>query len=357
LAADLRGLNNVIDYPARDMTITVQAGITLERLGSVLRAEKQRLPVDVPRADVATLGGALAVNVSGPRRFAFGTFRDYVIGVSMVNDEGHEIKAGGRVVKNVAGYDICKLAVGSLGTLGIITQVTLKLRPTPEEQALVAVACAADPEPVLERMHRTSTRPVSLELLNAAAVRCLNRRLRSESLEEADWSIVIGFEDNAEATSWQVQQLIRELPDGTRRVDVRLSSSAEPLWRELIELFADTPFVFKASLRPTAVAAFCLQVRGLLPDIAIQSHAGSGIVLGAGDEGLTLEKAAPALATLREAAVVAQGNLVILRCPAAWKKTLPIWGAPRGDLALMHAVKNKLDPQRIFNPGRFVDGI
>src|SRR6202023_2632051 len=101
----------------RDMTITVRAGITLAKLRELLRTENQRLPVDVPQADRATLGGALAVNVSGPRRYGFGTFRDYVIGISVVNDEGHEVKAGGRVVKNVAGYDLWKLFVGSRGAL------------------------------------------------------------------------------------------------------------------------------------------------------------------------------------------------------------------------------------------------
>ena len=118
---DCRSLNRVIDYPARDMTITVQAGITIAELQTLLAAENQRLPVDVPHADRATLGGALAVNVSGPRRYGFGTLRDYVIGISTVNDEGQEVKAGGRVVKNVAGYDLCKLHIGALGTLGIIT--------------------------------------------------------------------------------------------------------------------------------------------------------------------------------------------------------------------------------------------
>src|SRR5205814_7557519 len=151
LAVSTTALSQVIDYPARDMTITVQAGITLARLQELLRAENQRLPVDVPQSERATLGGALAVNVSGPRRYGFGTFRDYVIGITVVNDEGHEAKAGGRVVKNVAGYDLCKLHIGALGTLGIITQVTLKLKPRPEEQALLTLGCDSDAvEPLLE---------------------------------------------------------------------------------------------------------------------------------------------------------------------------------------------------------------
>src|SRR5437867_2329182 len=97
IGVDLRNLNQVIDYPARDMTITVQAGITIAQLQGTLAVENQRLPIDVPLAEQATLGGTIATNVSGPRRYGFGTLRDYVIGISVINDEGQEIKAGGRV--------------------------------------------------------------------------------------------------------------------------------------------------------------------------------------------------------------------------------------------------------------------
>ncbi|HEV3256722.1 MAG TPA: FAD-binding oxidoreductase, partial [Gemmataceae bacterium] len=170
IGVDVRSLCQVIDYPARDMTVTVQAGITLARLQELLRTENQRLPIDVPRADRATLGGALATNTSGPRRYGFGTLRDYVIGISAVNDAGQEIKAGGRVVKNVAGYDLCKLYIGSLGTLGVITQVTLKLKPRPEEQALLMLGCRDEAlGPLLDQLHRSRTRPVCLDLVNRAA--------------------------------------------------------------------------------------------------------------------------------------------------------------------------------------------
>ena len=146
----------MIDYPARDMTITVQAGITLGRLQDLLAAENQRLPIDVPRADRATLGGGLAVNVSGPRRFGCGTLRDYVIGISIVNDEGQEIKAGGRVVKNVAGYDLCKLHVGALGTLGVITPGDAQAAAAAGRAGLAdASACAAERlAALLDRLHR-----------------------------------------------------------------------------------------------------------------------------------------------------------------------------------------------------------
>jgi glycolate oxidase FAD binding subunit len=220
VAVDLRALDQIIDYPARDMTITVQAGITLAHLADTLRPENQRLPVDIPRPTESTLGGALAANSSGPRRYGFGTLRDYVIGITVVNDEATEAKAGGRVVKNVAGYDLCKLHVGALGTLGIITQVTLRLRPLAEETALCLVGCdAAGLEALLEKVHTSQTRPVCIELLNSAAARKIN--LPADSA----WLVVVGFEENHAAVQWQVEKLQQELTP--LKVEVRRADAAE----------------------------------------------------------------------------------------------------------------------------------
>jgi glycolate oxidase FAD binding subunit len=359
VAVDLRGLNQVIDYPARDMTITVQAGLTLAKLQELLATENQRLPIDVPQAERATLGGTLATNTSGPRRYGFGTLRDYVIGISVVNDEGQEVKAGGRVVKNVAGYDLCKLYIGSLGTLGLITQVTLKVKPRSEEQALIAFGCSeAGLEPLLEQLHRSRTRPVCLDLFNRAAVPYINQQAQG-ALPDTPWTVVVGFEDNREAVQWQVQQLIKELPAECQPgMDVRVGLAAEPLWRALVEfaVWPEARLTFKANLLPHATAAFCQQAAALPEGVAIQAHAGNGIVLGHPTSDLTLERAASMLRALHEAAAKAQGNVVLLRCPAAWKTQLPVWGIPRDDVWLMRTVKQKLDPRRLFNPGRFVDG-
>jgi glycolate oxidase FAD binding subunit len=349
-------LDQILDYPARDMTVTVQAGITLARLGNLLATENQRLPVEVPNASRATLGGAMAVNVSGPRRYGNGTLRDYVIGISVVNDQGHEIKAGGRVVKNVAGYDLCKLYVGSLGTLGIISQVTLKLKPRPEEHALLTLGCGAETVgPLLDLLHRSRTRPVCLELLNAAAARVVGAAAGG-GLPEAPWVIVVGFEGNREAVGWQVQQLIREAPAGQGiAVNVLADTSADPLWAALGEFAAwpDARLTFQANLLPSAVAAFCLQgadADGLL----VQAHAGSGIVIGHAGGDLTAERAAAMLKGRLATATAARGNLIVTRCPPSWKAALPVWGTPRDDAWLMRRVKDALDPRGLFNPGRFV---
>lgn len=352
-AIDLRGLNELIDYPARDMTITVQAGITVARLQEVLRGESQRLPVDVPQGEAATLGGALATNTSGPRRYGFGTLRDYVIGISTVNDEGQETKAGGRVVKNVAGYDLCKLHIGALGTLGVITQVTLKLRPRPEEQALVAIE-VVEPAPVLDRLHGSRTQPVCIELLNPAAARQV-AQAANLSWPTANWVLVVGYEENRTAVTWQVQQLLHELPTEPHAgLDTRVGVAAEPVWRGLTELTLqpNATLSFKASLLPHSVGEFCQLATRTVPDFLVQAHAGNGIVRGHYSGEANVAEVSGWLQSLRAAAVAADGNLIITRCPPAWKRELPVWGQSRGDLALMRRVREALDPRAIFNPGR-----
>ncbi len=346
---DTRRLDRVIDYPARDMTITVQAGLTVARLQALLAPENQRLPIDVPHADRATVGGIVAANVSGPRRLGCGTLRDYVIGISAVNDEGDEIKAGGRVVKNVAGYDLCKLYVGSLGTLGVITQLTFKLRPLPEEQALFAFACP--PEQLgglLDSIHASRTRPVCVEALNPAAAERIAGRLQVKW--PAVWTVVVGYEDNTEGLQWQVHQLIEEL-GGRFDVGGYLGSCANPAWHELTDFAppAEMALSFKAVVPASQVAAFALEADRLTQGL-LCVHAGNGVLLG------HCAEAAPVM-PLRERAAALGGHLVVTRCPAALKTTDFVWGPPRGDLALMRAVKEKLDPRGVFNPGRYVGGI
>jgi glycolate oxidase FAD binding subunit len=354
----LTALTQVIDYPARDMTVTVQAGIRVADLQRLLAAENQRLPVDVPQADRATLGGTLAANVSGPRRLGFGMLRDYVLGMTTVNAQGHETKAGGRVVKNVAGYDLGKLHIGALGTLGVITQVTLKVRPRPETSALVTLGCrAGELATLLMQVHEGRTRPVCVEALNARAARALAAEV-GVSLPPSPWVVVVGFEESEDAVGWQVRQLIQEMGPGAAPVDARAGAACDPLWSGLIEftLRPAARLSFKANLLPGQVADFCLRADEAT-GVLLLAHAGSGIVRGHVVGDLTLEQATAMLKGLTDLASAAQGSLVVTRCPAGWKRQLPVWGAPREDAWLMRRVKEKLDPHGLFNPGRFVDGI
>jgi len=339
-ALDTTALNRVVDYPARDMTITAQAGITVAELQRTLAAEGQWLPIDIPNPERATIGGAVALNLSGSRRFGNGTFRDYVIGISFATDEGQEVKAGGRVVKNVAGYDLMKLQVGAVGSLGVLTQLTLKVKPKPEASALVRMVCAADQlGAVLDKMHESRSRPTVVDVST------------DRSVVGAAWAVWAGFEEKAETVEWQIRTLLDELR-GAPVTDVSAERGPDAA-THISNLMSDAAawFAFKANVRPSRTAEFLHAVEGW-DDVRIHSQALNGIVHGRAVHEIAQERAASISKTLADRAAECGGNFTIRRCPAAWKAALPVWGRPGPDRDLMRHVKNTLDPKNVFNPGR-----
>jgi glycolate oxidase FAD binding subunit len=354
VAIDTRALCRVIDYPHADMTITIEAGMTASALRAILSEHNQRLLVDIPQADAATLGGVYATGTCGPRRFGVGRPRDQIIGVSFATAEGVEVKGGGRVVKNVAGYDFPKLLSGSLGTLGIITRMTLKVRPIPEASAMVWVPLDGldDAARALEKLNTSDARPIAIELLSHQAAGAVGAGL---GLPEGPWVLAIGLEDNAASVRWQLGRLMIEL--GRSDLAIREAAGAVEIWSGLIEFQAGDPGPLGCSvaLRPSRVASFLAQVDPAR--WAAQAHAGSGIVRLQGLGQWDLERAAGEVARLRSMTQADGGSLVVARCPAEWKSTLSVWGPRRPDWALAEKVKRALDPAGVLNPGRFVGGI
>jgi glycolate oxidase FAD binding subunit len=274
------GLDRVVEFAARDMTVTVEAGISISRLDEVLRGEGLRLPIDIPQWERATLGGAVAANASGPRRFGQGTFRDYVIGLTAMKADGQVFHSGGRVVKNVAGYDLCKLLVGSKGTLAIVTQVTLKLKPLPEASALVCAAFAdlAAREAALAGLLTSQTRPVAIDTLNAGAAEAIENELRI-GIPTGGPALIVGFEGTQRETDWQIVTLFNEFaalrPLGQHVVR---NADAAPLWSALTELsvsHGDWP-VFEAQMLPSKIVEF-ERAAATLP-VEIAARAGNGRV-------------------------------------------------------------------------------
>ncbi len=353
-ALDLTGLDRVIDYPYADMTITIEAGMTLAALAKVLAEQNQRVVLDAPEGDRATIGGILATSASGPRRFGMGRPRDQLIGVSFASSSGELVKGGGRVVKNVAGYDFPKLLTGSMGTLGVITQATLKVRPKPEASAIIwAPLDDGDAlERTLERLNVSETRPVAIELLNASAASTI---AAVADLPVGRFVVVLGFEDNADSVDWQLVRARQEIDSSA--MAIARDSASEPIWSALVEFpaLAIGPLSFQANIAPRSVAAF---VERLDPDRwRVKVHAGNGIVQAHGLGEWTFEQAAAEIEPLRAAAVADEGNLILPRCPTAWKTRLGVWGDPRADWSLARRVKEALDPLAALNPGRFVDSI
>jgi glycolate oxidase FAD binding subunit len=350
-AVDTTAMNSVIDYPARDMTVTVQAGITIAKLQETLAAEGQWLPVDVPQPERATLGGAVALNVSGPRRFGYGTLRDYVIGISFVTDEGQEVKAGGRVVKNVAGYDLMKVQIGAVGTLGVITQLTLKVKPRPEALASVVFGCdTAALGAVLDLLHASNSRPVVVELLNQSAWRAAG----VNPPVSFDWVLAAGFAEKSATVKWQVSTLLADLKAASvRDVSEVCGPEVAALWQSLTELQVrpESPCIFKLNVPPSKVVE---AVRGVTTEVPYLVHAEAlnGIVWAHLPESIRLGEKAPPEPEVEKRITAEGGNYTLRRCPVAWKRQMNVWGRPGGDRELMRHLKRTLDPGNVFNPGR-----
>lgn len=352
---DLTGLKQVIDYPARDMTITVESGIRVHELQRTLAEERQRLAVDIPQAAAATIGGAIATNISGSRRFGHGTFRDHLIGITAIDGQGRLYSAGGRVVKNVAGYDLCKLLIGSLGTLGIITQVTLKLRPLPEQTQVVwfAFENSDNVELALQRLVTTSTRPVAIDIYNPRGAERL-ASLSEREVPAGQSGVCLVFEGSQDEVRWQVQTVLEELRP--------VRPQAEVVWNpvdsiavvsgmtEFTALLEDT-FIAHLSVPPSHVTSIVSQLT--LQGLMIQAHASNGIIHGVLPDRHSTPEALPVYwDKLRDLVAVVGGSVTLTGGPEQIRENSAVLGNRRGDWSIMSGIRKALDPHELLNPGR-----
>jgi glycolate oxidase FAD binding subunit len=304
--------------------------------------------VDVALPESSTLGGAIALNKSGPRRFGFGTLRDNVIGISFVTDEGVEVKAGGRVVKNVAGYDLMKLQIGALGTLGVVTQVTLKVKPRPETSAAVVLGCMPDAiDTILGLLHSSKARPAMVELFNADAWRSIGL-----ALPIADpWVVAVGFEEKAETVKWQLAVFKDEMA-GAPVNDLTDYPDAASLWPAIarLQVRSESRYIWKASVLPSKLAEVARSVPAHLPG-PVHASALNGVIWFHAPAGFGPADHNRLSWMEQRLAAVGLHHYVMRRCPTEYKKTLRVWGRPV-DRDLMRTVKKTLDPNDLFNPGR-----
>ena len=195
---DLQAFTRVVEYQPADMTVTAEAGLTLAALQARLAEHGQWLPVDPPGVDRKTLAGLLNTNASGPRRFGYGTIREHLLGLKIVLADGRLIKSGGKVVKNVAGYDLLKLFVGSHGTLGVIVEATFKVRPLAEREEFVATTCSTFEQTaaLIEAVLGSELTPVVLDLHNLSTLNA-----------QPSTTLVLGFAGTREEVEWQTAKV------------------------------------------------------------------------------------------------------------------------------------------------------
>ena len=371
LVVVLSRLNGVVDYEPADVTATFRAGSLLKEAQAVLGGNGQFIALDPPYADLATLGGIVATNSSGPRRLRYGASRDLVIAIRVVHAGGKVTKGGAKVVKNVTGYDMNKLYIGSLGTLGIIVEVTFRVHPVPavEKTCLAPFASLDAARRVVAGVLESPLVPFALELLNPEAFRQVAAEAALPSPKGSyGLAVAIGSvrPEAVDAQLLTVKRLCHEAGSPEEHtLDGRVHDA---FWRATRDfaLGDGREAVLKASVLLTKVTEGVklgeeVAAKQGLP-LGVVSEAGSGIVrYHLAGEAASPERfhqgVAEAVTRLRTFAQEAEGNLVILKAPPEVKSRVDVWGLPAKALGFMQRPKTEFDPQKILNPGRFVGGI
>jgi glycolate oxidase FAD binding subunit len=319
-----RKLSRILEYQPADMVIVAEAGVTLSQLQAEAAKERQTLALDPPLPDRATIGGIVASGAFGPRRTRYGGVRDLIIGVSMIRADGVVAKGGGKVVKNVAGFDLPKVACGSIGTLGMIATATFRLHPAAETAATLILR-EATAENVFEAMRKM--REAQLEPTSVCALR-----------SGAAYDLGVRFEGFAAGVEEQARRL-------TALIGCDRTGDPQSFWGRHDDVRTGGPCRIKIASLPSDFAAVHAAVPAALR-LAWYPTLGVGFAAG--------NCAAAELQSARDALVRRGGSLVVQAGPGM---EIDRWGPPPESFALMRRLKQNLDPQRRLNPGRFVGGL
>ncbi|NJN16347.1 MAG: FAD-binding oxidoreductase [Oscillochloris sp.] len=348
VAVQTNRLNRVLVYEPDDLTISLQAGMRLADVNATLAANNQMLPLDVALPERATIGGALATAVDGPRRLGYGTARDLLIGIQVVEATGRISKAGGMVVKNVSGYDMMKLYLGSLGSLAIIVSANFKLMPLPRTRAgiLATFATPAAAFVLVDAIHASQLTPVAVEYI------------QGEPIGNAAPTVAIW----AEGLSAAVERHIRDLESmarqaGAAQYRVLRDDEHTAMWAEIVDLAridqsGEDELMVRLACLPAELPVALDQIAGVAASrklkLRIAARALNGVAY------LRLNGAVDGLHAAHSAILKYQPHLTILGAPHDLLAALPVWGRDLPNLDLMRRIKQEFDPQNTMNPGRFV---
>ncbi len=344
LVLNTRRLDRMIEHSEGDLVVSAEAGMTLDSLQTHLEGAGQMLALDPEDTD-STLGGLIAANASGPRRFRYGTVRDLLIGITIVLADGTVAKSGGKVVKNVAGYDLGKLFTGSLGTLGVIVGATFRLHPRPATSRLVKTD-VGDAEAVgaaLRRILRSSLVPSAINLL-----------ADKDTIGQIG-ILFEGIEPGAEAQAKTAAGLLQ----GDRDPSVFRGEAAMERWRDLAESSPeDAPVTLKVTCLPAELPDVLKRVNEAAKrcrmTTRVRGQIGNGVLL----VGLSVDETSQVVEMVTDLRNFAhEGSVVVLEAPVEVKRRIDTWGSVGDALPLMRKVKEQFDPAGVLNPGRFVGRI
>jgi glycolate oxidase FAD binding subunit len=337
-------LNRIVAHEPADLTVTVEPGVPLSHLKEVLAAHNQFLPLDPPCSD-ATIGGLIATAAQGPMRHAFGTVRDWLLGVRIVHADGSISKAGGRVVKNVTGYEMTKLYAGSLGTLGVISEATFKLVPSPSSARTIALT--------FDSPHAAATVALAAQDAGLAlhAVELLSPPAAFAVLGEARWSLLMRLA----GTQGAVERSMRELTAFAAGLRANAIEGDDEPWQRWNDVFAHAKLALRLSVQPSSVAdAIEILDRRFAGAAATISATVSAGVVRANLRPSREHRAATLMQHSREVAARFDGHVIVDVAPVSYKHEHDVFGPLRPDFAIMARMKDEFDPRRVLSPGRFV---
>jgi glycolate oxidase FAD binding subunit len=356
LVISTQRLNRILDHAVGDMTLTAEAGLQLSELQPVLAEHNQFLAVDPAYPHQATLGGIVSTAAAGALRQRYGGIRDMLIGISFVRYDGQLAKAGGRVVKNVAGYDLMKLMTGAYGTLGIISQLTFRLYPLPEASKTVLVSGNADVARTLAaELQQSPLTPVAADILSPTLAKQLGH-------QEA-YLLAARFQSILPGVNEQVDKLMAMVPLEAH-TEVLVEAAEAQFWDLSNALLygegrhaggpqASPVVVAKVGMRPAMAVETLEAITSMLsvPYLA-RVHSGSGI----GTLRLAAAVTPATVMDLRRLCETAGGYLTVLEAPNALKQAIDVWGYQGSALALMASIKRQFDPQQCLSAGRYLNG-
>jgi len=374
IALDLSRLNQVLAYDPKDLTLGVEPGVRIEDLLRTLGEQRQFLPLGVPFSDRATIGGIVAANSSSPLRHAYGAVRDFCLGMEFVTGEGAQAKSGGRVVKNVTGYDLHKLLIGSLGTLAVITRINFRTFPMPQAQKTF-IASFSSAEAALDfcrSVAHSVLTPQLVEVADPSAGQLIFSGEAFARISPGLWSVIITAAGQPSVVDRYAHELGHMAAAASAAEFVPVEEDAHFALFERIQEFprlaleaAPQAAIFRLSALPNAMPSLISK----LTAIAKQSHAdvatlarASGILYAVfvAESSESLESLAAAIPEVFRACSQPemQASAMLEWCPKELK-TAPevVWGPVRPDFELMNRVKKSFDPQNVLAPGRFAGGI